>query len=140
MVEAARIWTLQEANASLDKVRELLRIGRTAVAARRDAHAQLEDLQIIHGEAVAKPDHADHAEYARFQAEATRAQDELETVMLQFAALGVEVKDLQEGLIDFPARFGDAMVYLCWRSGEQAVAHFHAVDAGFAGRRPIPGM
>jgi hypothetical protein len=51
--------------------------------------------------------------------------------------LGVEVKDLNVGLIDFPARFRGREVYLCWRRGEERIAYWHEIDAGFAGRQPV---
>jgi hypothetical protein len=51
--------------------------------------------------------------------------------------LGVLVKDLDSGLVDFPARRRGREVLLCWRVGEDEVAHWHDPVAGFAGRRPI---
>jgi hypothetical protein len=55
----------------------------------------------------------------------------------RIGALGVEVKDLNQGLIDFPHRRGDRIVYLCWRLGEGPLAYWHELDAGFAGRQPL---
>ena len=51
--------------------------------------------------------------------------------------LGCVVKDLCIGLIDFPCRVGEREAYLCWRLGEPSIRFWHAVDEGFAGRRPI---
>jgi hypothetical protein len=51
--------------------------------------------------------------------------------------LGVVVKDINTGLIDFPALRGDREVFLCWRYDEPAVAHWHDLQAGFAGRQTI---
>ena len=48
-----------------------------------------------------------------------------------------ELRDVETGLIDFPARMGDEDVWLCWRLGEPSVAHWHRRDEGFAGRRPL---
>jgi hypothetical protein len=56
----------------------------------------------------------------------------------ELQALGVLVKDLDQGLVDFPARNGDDEVLLCWRLGEDEVAFWHTLDDGFAGRRPLP--
>jgi hypothetical protein len=50
--------------------------------------------------------------------------------------MGLEIKGT-EGLVDFRARLAGRTVYLCWRFGEPAVAHWHELDTGFAGRRPI---
>jgi hypothetical protein len=61
----------------------------------------------------------------------TRAAERLER-------LGVLVKDLDSGLVDFPALHEGAEVLLCWQVGEDEVAHWHGVDEGFAGRKPLP--
>lgn len=50
--------------------------------------------------------------------------------------MGLEIKGT-EGLVDFRARLAGRTVYLCWRFGESTVAHWHELDTGFAGRRPI---
>jgi hypothetical protein len=52
--------------------------------------------------------------------------------------LGVLVKDLDTGLVDFPALHKGEEVLLCWQVGEDEVAHWHGVDEGFAGRKPLP--
>jgi hypothetical protein len=51
---------------------------------------------------------------------------------------GLLVKDLDEGLVDFPALRGDEEVLLCWRLGEEEVAFWHTPEDGFAGRKPLP--
>jgi len=50
---------------------------------------------------------------------------------------GVLVKDLDQGLLDFPAELEGRVVLLCWKHGEPSVSHWHDMDAGFAGRRPL---
>jgi hypothetical protein len=50
---------------------------------------------------------------------------------------GAIVKDLDEGLVDFPALRGGEEILLCWRLGEDEVAHWHGLDEGFAGRKPL---
>ena len=52
-------------------------------------------------------------------------------------AIGVQVKDLDSGLLDFPCRIDDQVVLLCWRMGEPAIEHWHTVEAGFQGRQPV---
>ena len=52
-------------------------------------------------------------------------------------AIGVQVKDLESGLLDFPCRVDDQVVLLCWRMGEPAIEHWHTVEAGFQGRQPV---
>lgn len=55
----------------------------------------------------------------------------------QIRALGGDVKDLDMGLVDFPGRRGNEDILLCWRLGEKRIEYWHAVDAGFANRRPL---
>jgi hypothetical protein len=52
-------------------------------------------------------------------------------------AIGVQVKDLDAGLLDFPCRIDDEIVLLCWRMGETSIEHWHTVDSGFQGRQPV---
>lgn len=52
-------------------------------------------------------------------------------------AIGVQVKDIESGLLDFPCRLEDQVVLLCWRMGEPTIEHWHTVEAGFKGRQPV---
>ena len=56
----------------------------------------------------------------------------------EIAGHGAEVKDLDSGLIDFPALRKGETVLLCWQLGEDEIAFWHRIDDGFAGRRPLP--
>jgi hypothetical protein len=57
--------------------------------------------------------------------------------LAEIDSIGVQVKDLETGLLDFPCRLDDEIVLLCWRLGESAIEHWHTVDAGFQGRQPV---
>jgi hypothetical protein len=59
--------------------------------------------------------------------------DEVERIR----ALGGEIKDIEEGLVDFPGQRGGEEILLCWKLGEKSIGYWHAVDGGFASRRPI---
>jgi hypothetical protein len=52
-------------------------------------------------------------------------------------AIGVQVKDIETGLLDFPCRLDDQVVLLCWRMGETSIEHWHTVESGFQGRQPV---
>ena len=52
-------------------------------------------------------------------------------------SIGVQVKDLDDGLLDFPFKLDDEVVLLCWRTGETAIEHWHTMDSGFKGRKPV---
>jgi hypothetical protein len=57
----------------------------------------------------------------------------------QIESLGCFLKDIDQGLVDFPSELGDEVVFLCWQSGEPRVMAWHPIDRGFGDRRPIPG-
>jgi hypothetical protein len=52
-------------------------------------------------------------------------------------SIGVQVKDMDTGLLDFPCKVDDGVVLLCWRMGETAIEHWHTVEDGFKGRKPV---
>jgi hypothetical protein len=60
---------------------------------------------------------------------------ELDRAFRQLNDLGVELKGIENGLLDFPAMREGRVVYLCWRQGEETIAYWHDLDAGFAGRQ-----
>ena len=63
--------------------------------------------------------------------------DRLDFLLHQVQDLGIEVKDLTVGLIDFPALHENRVVYLCWKYGEKLVEFWHEIESGFAGRQRI---
>ncbi len=63
--------------------------------------------------------------------------DRLDHAVRQILATGAQIKDIDTGLLDFPAWREGHEVYLCWKVGEQEIAFWHEVDAGFAGRQSI---
>jgi hypothetical protein len=62
----------------------------------------------------------------------------LATTIDELDALGVQVKDVEEGLVDFPALRRGETVLLCWKLGEDEIRYWHTVDGGFAGRQELP--
>jgi len=71
------------------------------------------------------------------QAELHRLADEVVGCVERLEAIGVAIKDLDLGLLDFPARRDGAEVLLCWHVGEDAVDWWHGLEEGYAGRKPI---
>jgi hypothetical protein len=69
-----------------------------------------------------------------------RVVEELDAALGAIQALGVELKDAELGLVDFPAELDGEAVYLCWQFGEDRVRFWHRRAEGFAGRRPLPGV
>jgi hypothetical protein len=80
----------------------------------------------------------EHAARLRFDRD--RLAESLSASLEKIQATGCVVKDLETGLLDFPAIVNDEEVYLCWRLGEERIRFYHRQDEGFAGRKPIePG-
>ena len=63
--------------------------------------------------------------------------EQLDTLIHQIQSAGAQIKDINIGLLDFSALKDGREVYLCWKFGEQDIAYWHEVDAGYAGRQPI---
>lgn len=63
--------------------------------------------------------------------------ERLDALVHRILDTGVQIKDINSGLLDFSARKDGREVYLCWQYGEVEIAYWHEVDAGFAGRQPI---
>ena len=77
------------------------------------------------------------AAWTELQIEVAAEAAELERCLDALTELGVQVKDPEAGLLDFPAVRGGEEVLLCWRVGEDEIAFWHPVDEGFSGRRPL---
>jgi len=65
------------------------------------------------------------------------AMDRLSTLVDELHAVGVELKDFELGLVDFPALHEGRDILLCWKRGESDIGHWHEIDAGLAGRQPV---
>ncbi len=63
--------------------------------------------------------------------------DQARELVSEIDEIGVQIKDLDTGLLDFPCRVDDDVVLLCWKSGETAIEHWHTMESGFKGRQPI---
>jgi hypothetical protein len=123
-----------EANAELEHVRPLVE----GMVAHRRAHvaalARQEELEgSIRGNGGGIPP----AVLAEAASEVEREERSLARAVDAIAERGVEVKDLDEGLVDFPALHGGETVLLCWRLGEDEIRYWHRIEDGFAGRRPL---
>ena len=132
---ADRFFTAAEANELLPEVRPLVErmvAHRRSLALATVRHARIAATIASNGGGV-RPHEVDRLQ-EQIEAEAA----EVVTCVEALQALGLLVKDLDEGLVDFPALRGDEEVLLCWRLGEDEVAFWHSVEDGFAGRRPLP--
>jgi hypothetical protein len=74
---------------------------------------------------------------AKLRAEMEAHLQRVTESIAEIDSIGVQVKDLEAGLLDFPCSLDGQVVLLCWRMGEPAIEHWHTVDAGFQGRQPL---
>lgn len=77
------------------------------------------------------------AEVAKRRAQHDKAVQQVKDTLAEIDSIGVQVKDIDSGLLDFPCRLGDEIVLLCWRMGETEIRHWHTMDSGFAGRQAV---
>ena len=126
-----RFYSIDQADARLHDLAPLLdklRADRSEVAAARDA---LERFRTTNG-------NADHAEELRAREDRIRALVyRMERYVSQLVAWDITLRDIETGLVDFPALVNGRQVCLCWRLGEAQVGYWHELDTGFAGRRPL---
>jgi hypothetical protein len=123
-----RHYTLEEANAALPRVAELLETLRSASARLGDPEARAALSEASPGNGGGDPGRA-----------VSEAFVELRDAMLELRERELVLRDVRRGLVDFPAvRYGRE-IYLCWEEGEAEIAWWHEPDAGFAGRRPLEG-
>lgn len=128
---ARRYFTLEEASALLPRLREevaALRTGTQELATHRSKLAELRGLPRLNGHARELDD---------LQERIAELQRELGIRLDNLTNLGVEIKDLDHGLVDFPSWREGRVVYLCWRLDEEAIAYWHEVDEGYSGRHPL---
>ncbi len=130
-----RHFTPEEANAALADVRPLVE----QMVAHRRAHVEaLVRQEELGGRIRGNGGGIPPAELADAAAEVEREARSLARVIDEVTELGVEVKDIDEGLVDFPALREGEPVLLCWKLGEDEIRYWHTLEGGFAGRRPLP--
>jgi hypothetical protein len=129
-----RTFTVAEANATLPYVRAI--VGDIVQLAQdlRDRHERLARLRPGPRGSLSE---AHREELLQARAEIERGQERMQEFETELRQIGVELKDCFSGLVDFPSLRNGRLVYLCWRLGEPQVAHWHELDAGFAGRQRL---
>jgi hypothetical protein len=74
---------------------------------------------------------------ARRKAERVKAEQRARDALAEIDSIGVQVKDIDTGLLDFPCLVDGQIILLCWRLGEKSITHWHGTNEGFAGRKPV---
>ncbi len=130
-----RTFTLEEAQSLLSILESLL---RTAVSSKKimeevDGEMQALSQRIF----INGGTHVDVVSTARRKAERAKAEQRAKDALAEIDSIGVQVKDLDIGLLDFPCEVEGGIVLLCWKMGETSISHWHGIEEGFAGRKPI---
>ena len=130
-VEPARIFTVEQANRMLPLVR---RIVEDIV---QDYARWREQVGVLEVVAAGRRGDAPPNEAEKVEQDTQRLAADIERYVQELRKLGVDFKGFEEGLVDFPSQIDGRAVYLCWKLGEDAVEHWHPVDAGYAGRQKL---
>jgi hypothetical protein len=130
-----KIFTLEEAQAVLPVVEALLK--RALVA--RESAVEIEDelQQLKQRIFVSGGMRVDVLSVVRRRDAIALYEQQVEDTVAEINSIGVEVKDLDTGLLDFPCMLDSEVVLLCWKQGEPRITHWHTQQDGFQGRKPI---
>lgn len=131
----SKTFTLSEAQTLLPVVEALLR--KTQAAATQAGELEREMQQLSQRIFISGGMHVDISAAARRRAERDKAVQEAKDTLAEIDEIGVLVKDLEQGLLDFPSMMDGKPVLLCWKLGEPTIAHWHTEEEGFAGRKPL---
>ena len=130
-----KTFTLEEAQSLLPLVESLLKRAIEGKQSAEEVGGSLSDLvRRIYLSGGMKVDVSSVSKQrAEMEAHLLRVRE----CIAEMDSIGVQVKDLDGGLLDFPCRMDDDVVLLCWRLGEPAIEHWHTVEQGFQGRQPV---
>ena len=130
-----KTFTLEEAQALLPVVESLL---ERAITGKDEAERLEGEIQALRQRIFLSGGMTvDVAGVARNRTGAEAHVQAAKDALGEMDAIGVQVKDLDAGLLDFPCRVDGEVVLLCWRRGETRIEYWHTVDAGFRGRQPV---
>jgi len=130
-----KTFTLDEAQSLLPVLESLLKRARDG----KEAAEQMENVLSDLGRRIFLSGgmKVDITKVAQQRAELEGHMQRVRESIAEIDSIGVQVKDLEAGLLDFPFRLDDQVVLLCWRSGETAIEHWHTLESGFQGRKPV---
>ena len=132
---ADRTFTLDEAQSLLSVLESLL---RTAINSKKTMdEVDAEQQVLLHRIFLNGGMFLDIVPLARRKADRAKAEQRAKDAIAEIDSIGVQVKDLDMGLLDFPCEVEGKTILLCWKLGEKSITHWHGVQEGFAGRKPI---
>ena len=128
-----KFFTLADANRTLPLVRRVVRDIM-------DAHPQWKDL-VARYELVAsqaRPEWGESKEQLDLKTQIDAVAGKINDYLRELDQIGCEFKDFEKGLVDFHGRLEGREILWCWKFGEDRIAHWHELEAGFNGRQPLP--
>ena len=132
-----KLFTVEEANSLLPQVRQIL----SDLRMRRDRIQQMERDKAVEELSWLQPDGSVSPKakegLTRIEKEQKEKIAAFEQALEQMNRIGAQLKDLDDGLVDFFASRGEELVCLCWKDGEDQIRHWHDLESGFAGRRSL---
>jgi hypothetical protein len=130
-----RTFTLEEAQSLLPVLESLL---RAAIASKKVIEeVESEQQALAHRIFLNGGTFLNVVPLARRKAERIKAEQRAKDALAEIDSIGVQVKDFETGLLDFPCEVEGQIVLLCWKLGEKSITHWHGTQEGFAGRKPI---
>ena len=130
-----KTFKLAEAHALLPVLRSLIKRAMDDKGVIEAVETQLQDLK--HRILLSGGLFVDIPAVARRRAQRDKAFQDIKDTLAEIDAIGVQVKDLDIGLLDFPCAVDDEIVLLCWKYGEEKIEFWHGMEEGFKGRKPI---
>jgi len=130
-----KTFTVEQAEALLPVLKSLLKSAMNGKKLVEQFEKELQDLR--HRILLTGGLSVDVANLAGRRAERDKAMQEIKDALAEVHAIGVQVKDLDIGLLDFPCAVENEVVLLCWRLGEEKIEYWHSQEEGFKGRKPI---
>lgn len=130
-----RTFTLDEAQSLLPVLESLLRTAIDAKKVMEEVDGEMQALSqriFLNGGT-----HVDVVATARRKTQRAKAEQNAKDALSEIGSIGVQVKDLDVGLLDFPCEVDGRIVLLCWKMGEASITHWHGTEEGFAGRKLI---
>jgi hypothetical protein len=131
----SKTFTLSEAQTLLPVLEALLRKAQAAGA--RAGELEREMQQLSQRIFLAGGMHVNVVQAARRRGQREKALQEARDTLAEIDEIGVQVKDLERGLLDFPCVMEGKTVLLCWKLGEKEIGFWHSTEDGFAGRKPL---
>jgi hypothetical protein len=132
---AHKFFTLAEANRTLPLVRRIVQDIMTVYPEWKDLVGRYELVA-----AQAKPEWGESPEQLGLKNQIDTVAGKINSYLKELEQIGCEFKGFDEGLVDFHGRLDEREILWCWRLGEDRISHFHDLEAGFAGRQPIPAV